>query len=284
LDEGVYPAGGEEAFVLDMIHDSLYFRNSFSWYTAMLGKKSSFIAIERKLKEMGFGRGSLRTTLFVQGNSTRWGIAWTFQPVSKRSPGKYAFADDYVAVTLSSTTERWKHLETRIQSNIKDFAVSIPTCDDPCGEVISRIKTFMQEQSLNYGTCETVSTKYISFTFTSQQENEVRCVQDVPHSNSPEDWIHPLTPVHGLPAQSPWDRAFLNHVDGPREWTMDFFLSSSDVVERSGFTLVTIHLCCYSNSQSNDEKLQSIVRKLEGEICRTNRRWRRRIQSPANVN
>ena len=96
LEEGFYPAGGEEAFVMDMIQDSLYFRNDFTWYTSMLGKKSSLMTIEKKLKDMGFGRGQLRTTSFIQGNSTRWGVAWTFRQASKRSPGMFRhFFDHY---------------------------------------------------------------------------------------------------------------------------------------------------------------------------------------------
>jgi len=87
LEEGFYPAGGEEAFVMDMIQDSFYYQNHFTWYTALLGKKRSLVTIEMKLKDMGFGRGQVRITSFIQGNNTRWGIAWTFYPASIRSPG-----------------------------------------------------------------------------------------------------------------------------------------------------------------------------------------------------
>lgn len=87
LEEGFYPNGGEEGFVLDMIQDSLQFQNHFTWYTSMLGKKSSLVSLEKKLKDMGFGSGQIRTTSFVQGNNTRWGIAWTFHRASWRSPG-----------------------------------------------------------------------------------------------------------------------------------------------------------------------------------------------------
>jgi len=83
--EGVYPNGGEIGFVKDMIHDSFFFQDCITWFTSMVGRKSSLLAINAELKNLGFGRGSIRTTEFVQGKITRWGIAWTFQKVSIRS-------------------------------------------------------------------------------------------------------------------------------------------------------------------------------------------------------
>lgn len=88
--ESVYPGqpiGGEVKFVLDMIHDSLKYKNKVSWFTSMLGKKSSYIPIINELETLGLSIGSIRKTEFVQGNTIRWGIAWTFQYPSLRSKG-----------------------------------------------------------------------------------------------------------------------------------------------------------------------------------------------------
>ncbi len=88
--ESVYPGqpiGGEVKFVLDMIHDSLKYKNKVSWFTSMLGKKSSYTPILNELETLGLGIGSIRKTEFEQGNTIRWGIAWTFQHPSLRSKG-----------------------------------------------------------------------------------------------------------------------------------------------------------------------------------------------------
>ena len=88
--ESVYPGqpiGGEVKFVLDMIHDSLKYRHDIIWFTAMLGKKSSYIPIEKELEKVGLGIGSIRKTEFVQGKTRRWGIGWTFLKPSLRSKG-----------------------------------------------------------------------------------------------------------------------------------------------------------------------------------------------------
>ena len=87
LSESVYPNGGEVGFVLDMIEDSFQYRHDITWFSSMLGKKSSLVHIHNKLKAVGFDRGSIRSTEFVQGKSIRWGIAWTFRKVSIRSLG-----------------------------------------------------------------------------------------------------------------------------------------------------------------------------------------------------
>ena len=88
LQESVYPNGGEVGFVLDMVRDSFYLRDCITWFSSMLGKKASMLEIEKELKSLGFDRGSLRTTEFVQGKTIRWGIAWTFRKVALRSLGK----------------------------------------------------------------------------------------------------------------------------------------------------------------------------------------------------
>ena len=88
--ESVYPGqpiGGEVKFVVDMIHDSLKYRHDIIWFTAMLGKKSSYIPIEKELEKAGLGIGSIRKTEFVQGKTRRWGIGWTFLKPSLRSKG-----------------------------------------------------------------------------------------------------------------------------------------------------------------------------------------------------
>ena len=92
--ESVYPGlpiGGEVKFVMDMIHDSVLYQNDIVWFSAMVGKKSSLLPIEKKLYSIGLGIGSIRKTEFVQGKMIRWGIAWTFRQPSPLSKGRFIY-------------------------------------------------------------------------------------------------------------------------------------------------------------------------------------------------
>lgn len=84
VGEGVYP-GGEIQFVVDMIADSRELTDTVTWYTSMVSKKSSLVELKRELRSQ-LGQGAVRTATFVQGKTTRWGIAWTYREVAPRSP------------------------------------------------------------------------------------------------------------------------------------------------------------------------------------------------------
>jgi 23S rRNA A1618 N6-methylase RlmF len=85
--ESVYP-GGERGFALDMMYDSLVYRDEVTWYSLMVSKKTNLIALQKDLENIGLSRGSIRTVEFDQGKMKRWGIAWTFLTPCVRSPGK----------------------------------------------------------------------------------------------------------------------------------------------------------------------------------------------------
>ncbi|KAF6203890.1 hypothetical protein GE061_002226 [Apolygus lucorum] len=70
--------GGEEAFVTGIIEDSAVLREKIRIYTVMLGHKSSVAPMKQK----ALAAGALQTasSVFCQGRTTRWGLAWTFDP------------------------------------------------------------------------------------------------------------------------------------------------------------------------------------------------------------
>ncbi|KAH9144304.1 hypothetical protein AeRB84_011757 [Aphanomyces euteiches] len=68
--------GGEVAFIKRMIQDSLDLKAKVRWYTSLIGRKSSLRPLLATLRESGIR--NTRTTEFLQGRTTRWGIAWTF--------------------------------------------------------------------------------------------------------------------------------------------------------------------------------------------------------------
>ena len=83
----LYTEGGELAFVIAMIMDSLILRRHIFWYSSMLGKKSSLKYLMRFMCALYKVVPSLSpqyicTTKFIQGSTTRWGFAWCFYDCS----------------------------------------------------------------------------------------------------------------------------------------------------------------------------------------------------------
>ncbi|KAJ7533205.1 hypothetical protein O6H91_13G037600 [Diphasiastrum complanatum] len=74
-EEMVCP-GGEVGFITRLIEDSLELKNKIHWYTTMVGQKVVMKAMVAKLRALGIA--ILRTTEFVQGRTSRWGLAWSF--------------------------------------------------------------------------------------------------------------------------------------------------------------------------------------------------------------
>lgn len=69
--------GGEVRFVERIIEESLVLKEGMRWYTAMLGFLSSVTSILAKLKEHDIG--NFAVTEFVQGQTKRWAVAWSFR-------------------------------------------------------------------------------------------------------------------------------------------------------------------------------------------------------------
>jgi len=74
-EEMTYP-GGEEAFVTEMIEDSVeVVKEKVHWYTTMVGKKGTMKSMRALLYRKGVK--VVRTTEFSQGKTLRWGLAWS---------------------------------------------------------------------------------------------------------------------------------------------------------------------------------------------------------------
>jgi 23S rRNA A1618 N6-methylase RlmF len=69
--------GGEVAFIGTMIDESAVLRGRVVWYTTMLGRKASLGPLRRKLGGTD-GITCVRTAEFIQGRTTRWGLAWSY--------------------------------------------------------------------------------------------------------------------------------------------------------------------------------------------------------------
>ena len=86
-----YP-GGEVAFVLKMIEESITLRDRVNIFTTMLGKQKSLGVLKKRLRECTALSPSFTTTEFCQGKTMRWALAWSFDPQVKLEVAKSDFA------------------------------------------------------------------------------------------------------------------------------------------------------------------------------------------------
>lgn len=70
--------GGDLEFANRIYRESLTLKDKLTWYTIMFGKKSSFQSFKRKFAN---DKSIITATYeFCQGNTIRWGLAWSFTP------------------------------------------------------------------------------------------------------------------------------------------------------------------------------------------------------------
>ncbi|XP_072978132.1 uncharacterized protein [Typha angustifolia] len=74
--------GGECAFITRIIEDSVSLKHSFRWFTSMVGRKVNLKFLMSKVRDVG--ASVVKTTEFVQGQTARWGLAWSFVSPSKK--------------------------------------------------------------------------------------------------------------------------------------------------------------------------------------------------------
>jgi methyltransferase len=92
----------------------------------MVGHKSSLNTLKSELKKVGVA--SSTQTEFCQGRTTRWGLAWTFDPElnlevipkdkkKEKPPMKYVVPvpDNPLCYTVNAVTDKLKMIFTQLQ-------------------------------------------------------------------------------------------------------------------------------------------------------------------------
>lgn len=77
----LYCEGGEEAFICNMVNESLLFANQCFWFTTLVSKASTLPAIYRTLKKLNSVHSKtleVKTIDMVQGQKKSRIVAWTF--------------------------------------------------------------------------------------------------------------------------------------------------------------------------------------------------------------
>ncbi|XP_003394620.2 U6 small nuclear RNA (adenine-(43)-N(6))-methyltransferase [Bombus terrestris] len=70
--------GGERAFIMQMIEESMEIKEKAKIYTTMFGRRSNLLFLLKFLKKKGIENSTW--TEFCQGHTKRWGLAWSFLP------------------------------------------------------------------------------------------------------------------------------------------------------------------------------------------------------------
>lgn len=139
--------GGEQAFITRIIEDSVKLKQSFRWYTSMVGRKSNLKILISKLRAVGVT--IVKTTEFVQGQTCRWGLAWSFVPPSKKISA-HATENNNMSFMLEGIQKQYSALHV-LQSveiffssigascklNTSSFKIDIMVSEDQCVGVLA---------------------------------------------------------------------------------------------------------------------------------------------------
>ncbi|KAL8113925.1 uncharacterized protein LOC141668408 isoform X1 [Apium graveolens] len=172
--------GGEQAFISRIIKDSVQLNKSFRWYTSMVGRKTNLKTLTSKLREVGVT--IVKTTEFVQGQTCRWGLAWSFVPPS-RNIAKSRVVNSDLSFMLEGIQRQYSAIDI-LQSAESFFSSVGAFCksDVASFQINIRASKYHCDMILNNGTLDTVKTS------SHQHEDKASNVSD--GSNSLLDDLH----------------------------------------------------------------------------------------------
>ncbi|MBP9681803.1 MAG: 23S rRNA (adenine(1618)-N(6))-methyltransferase RlmF [Bacteriovorax sp.] len=78
LSHELWCEGGEERFIINMIHESLLFKNHCHWFSTLVSKQTTLPAIYAELKKEKIS--TFRTIDMAQGQKKSRIVAWSFMP------------------------------------------------------------------------------------------------------------------------------------------------------------------------------------------------------------
>lgn len=248
-EEGSYP-GGEVGFCMDMIRDSLQYADRLGWCTCMLGKKSSFSKLKGLLLHL-VGPAHVVATEFGPGHLTRWFLAWTLRRPTLRSPLALVVGHRRIYVTITNSTSS---------------AESVLEVVDRTRAYISSIN----EWTLSFGVTDNDAEngRCIRAYILEERVSNVSLKVDEKESNALPDRIS-----DGLSKT----RNALEFLPREGHFCIDVNFSCKEN-QSSDDSTIEVVLDCYRHSSFGEMVVKRILSQFEGEVCRSNRRWRRRLK------
>ncbi|XP_022860139.1 U6 small nuclear RNA (adenine-(43)-N(6))-methyltransferase isoform X1 [Olea europaea var. sylvestris] len=164
--------GGEEAFITRIIEDSAQLKRAFRWYTSMVGRKSNLNILTSKLWNVGVT--VVKTTEFVQGQTSRWGLAWSFMPPSRKMLFSHVTEKKNLSFMLEGLQRQ--HSAFHVLQSVESFFCS---CGASCKLNAS---TFNIDITASQNHCNTILKSE------TQNENEaVQCKNELEISRTSND-------------------------------------------------------------------------------------------------
>ncbi|XP_077246559.1 methyltransferase isoform X2 [Tasmannia lanceolata] len=146
FEEMVCP-GGEQAFITQIIEDSVKLKQSFRWYTTMVGRKANLKVLVPKLREVGVS--IVKTTEFVQGQTSRWGLAWSFLAPTKKIIASHVSEKNHQTFMLEGLQRQFGAMQVlksveffflasgaSCKSNLSSFIIDITASNEQCEAVL----------------------------------------------------------------------------------------------------------------------------------------------------
>jgi 23S rRNA A1618 N6-methylase RlmF len=259
VSEGSYP-GGEVGFVVDMIVDTLVLfarcQSAPGWSSCMCGKKTSLVHLQNIVTAL-LGPGHCQVTEFGPGHLTRWFLAWTMERPQIRSPlakvehGMEFNVDFGDLVSMDETN----CCVERVTGRIQDYCRTLP------GWELAVDVTAASISSMGRGPNGSSTT--------GQQWLQI--LENEPSRDSwNEDDAFPAVIQRALGLLDPDRRMQLLPPQG--HFLLDVTLTPQ------GLTVVQVQVTVYQHSAYGKKAVDKIKSQLQAEICRTSRRWRRKLQ------
>ncbi|XP_076627551.1 U6 small nuclear RNA (adenine-(43)-N(6))-methyltransferase [Colletes latitarsis] len=135
--------GGERAFVMKMIDESLVMKEKVKIYTTMLGQRSNLLFLLKLLKKRNIENKIW--TEFCQGHTKRWGLAWSFLPmdvINLTNAPVVRKSGDYIAKLLK------EQRPTEIQMPMKDKFSSLDNLINFLEESMEELNIQIKELNL----------------------------------------------------------------------------------------------------------------------------------------
>ncbi|KAK1559183.1 hypothetical protein Q3G72_011578 [Acer saccharum] len=109
--------GGEKAFIPRIIEDSVALKQTFRWFTSMVGQKLNLKILTSKLWEVG--ATVVKTTEFVQGQACQWDLAWTFMPPTRKIISPHVIEKKNSSFMLEITASK-DHCNAILKNEVND--------------------------------------------------------------------------------------------------------------------------------------------------------------------
>ncbi|CAN6688089.1 unnamed protein product [Malus baccata var. baccata] len=119
-------ACGEKAFITRIIEDSITLKHTFRWYTSIVGRKLNVKILTSKLWEVGVTM--VKTTEFVQSQTSRWGLAWSFLPPANKLLSSHVAVKNNLSFMLEITLTK-DHSDAILKGESQDCDRVI-SCED----------------------------------------------------------------------------------------------------------------------------------------------------------